>query len=137
MVAPKIVADKTAVFPADLDAPHSWTGTGDAALALIAVSQDDRAWGRAWHVPTNRPVSPRQLATALAEHAGTSGAKLRRMPGWLLSLVGRFSAIVRELPEVQYQLQRPFILDSSLTEQTFGLKPAPLEDLLLEMTANA
>ena len=55
----------------------------------------------------------------------------------LLSLAGLFSAIVRELPEVQYQLQRPFILDSSLTEQTFGLKPAPLEDLLLEMTANA
>jgi hypothetical protein len=38
MVAPKIVADKTAFFPADLDAPHSWTGTADAALALIAVS---------------------------------------------------------------------------------------------------
>jgi nucleoside-diphosphate-sugar epimerase len=137
MVAPKIVAGKTALFPADLDAPHGWAGTGDAALALIAVSQDDRAWGRAWHVPTNRPVSPRQLTTALAEHAGTSGANLRRMPGWLLSLAGLFSPIVRELPEVQYQLQRPFILDSSLTQQTFGLKPAPLEDLFLEMTANA
>lgn len=30
------------------------------------------------HVPTNRPVSPRQLATALAEHAGTSNTQPNR-----------------------------------------------------------
>ncbi|MFE3442782.1 NAD-dependent epimerase/dehydratase family protein [Nocardia sp. NPDC059180] len=134
MVVPKVIAGKAALFPADLDAEHSWTGTSDAARALIAVSEDERAWGRAWHVPTNPPVSPRQLATRLALIAGAPAAKLRRMPGWMLRAAGLASPIVRELPEVQYQLQRPFVLDSTLTEQTFGLRPTSLTEILRDMT---
>jgi nucleoside-diphosphate-sugar epimerase len=136
MVAPKVVAGKTALFPADLDAEHSWTGTADAARALIAVNEDDRAWGRAWHVPTNPPITPRHLAERLALIAGAPPAKLRRMPNWMLRAAGLVSPIARELPEVQYQLQRPFVLDSALTEQTFGLRPSPLAEILGEMTIN-
>lgn len=136
MVAPKILAGRPALFPADLDAPHSWTGTGDAARALVAIAQDDRAWGRAWHVPSNRAVSARQLANTLAQSAGAVAPRLRRMPGWLLTLAGLASPVVRELPEMQYQFQRPFILDSSETENTFGLTATPLPDILREAAAD-
>ncbi|BDT87535.1 NAD-dependent epimerase/dehydratase family protein [Nocardia cyriacigeorgica] len=134
LVAPKVIAGKTALFPADLDAPHSWTGTGDAARTLVTVAQDDRAWGRAWHVPSNPPVTPRQLADRLAAVAGASPARLRRMPGWMLRAAGLFSPVARELPEVLYQLDRPFVLDSTLTEKTFGLAPTSLDTILREMT---
>ncbi|MCV7101916.1 NAD-dependent epimerase/dehydratase family protein [Mycobacterium palustre] len=130
MVAPKVLAGKTALFPADLDAPHSWTGTVDAARALAAIGDDERAWGRPWHVPTNAAVSPRQLATVLAECAGVGAPKLRRMPRWLLAAAGLGSKAVRELPEMQYQLQRPFVMDASETEGTFGLTPTPLAEIL-------
>lgn len=133
MVAPKVLAGKTALFPADLDAAHSWTGTGDAARTLIALAEDERAWGRAWHVPTNPPVSPRQLADRLAQVAGVPAPKLRRMPEWMLRAGGLTSPAARELPEVRYQLDRPFVLDSTLTEQTFGLAPTPFTDILREM----
>lgn len=131
-VAPKVLAGKRAMVPADLDAPHSWTGTGDVARALVAASEDDRAWGRVWHVPTNPAVSVRELARRLAALAGVEPVRLSVMPLWMLRAAGLRSPMIRELPEMQYQVRRPFVLDSSLTEQTFDLKPTPLDDILRE-----
>jgi hypothetical protein len=50
----------------------------------------------------------------------------------MLKMAGIASPMIRELPEMQYQFRRPFILDSSLTEQTFGLKPSLLDEILRE-----
>ena len=52
------------------------------------------------------------------------------MPGWVLHAVGCVSPVVRELPEMQYQLQRPFILDSSRMQRKFGVTPTPLAEIL-------
>jgi nucleoside-diphosphate-sugar epimerase len=51
MVAPSVLAGTPVHIPADLDAPHSWGYPGDVARMLVALSRDERAWGRAWHVP--------------------------------------------------------------------------------------
>jgi hypothetical protein len=40
--------------------------------------------------------------------------------------------VLRELPEVAYQLERPFILDSSAAQETFGLAPTPWRQVLAE-----
>lgn len=130
MVAPKILAQKPALFPADLDAPHSWTGTVDAARALVTVAASEHVWGRAWHAPTNPPVSPRNLALTLARLAGVGPPKLYRMPRWLLGTAALSSKVVRELPEMQYQLQKPFVVDSRRIQRDFGLSPTPLDDIL-------
>lgn len=135
VAVPKILTGKVARIPADLDQPHSWTGTGDAARALVAVSRDERSWGQAWHAPTNPPVSVRDLANRLAMVAGAPPARPRSMPGWLLTAAGLASRMIRELPEMQYQFRRPFILDSSRTERTFDLEPTPLDDLLRQTLA--
>jgi hypothetical protein len=52
------------------------------------------------------------------------------MPGWLLGAAALTSKVVRELPEVQYQLQKPFVVDSSRMQREFGLSPTPLADIL-------
>jgi nucleoside-diphosphate-sugar epimerase len=132
MASQKVLAAKPALFPADLDAPHSWSGTVDTARALIAVSSDERSWGRAWHAPTNPAVSPRELAIVFARVAGVREPRLRRMPSWLLRAAALASPTIRELLEMQYQLQKPFVLDSSLTERQFGLAPTALADILHE-----
>ena len=35
---------------------------------------------------------------------------------------------MRELRETQHQFRKPFVLDSSKAQRTFGLVPTPLED---------
>jgi hypothetical protein len=42
---------------------------------------------------------------------------------------------VRELPEVAYQMEQPFILESSAAEAAFGLRPTPWEQVLTETIA--
>jgi nucleoside-diphosphate-sugar epimerase len=136
IVLPAVLAGKRASVPADLDAPHSWTDTIDVARTLIAVAADENAWGRVWHVPTAPPLSVRALATRTAELAGAPAARLSRMPGAVLWLGGLFNKDAKEIRETQYQLQRPFVLDSSAATLAFGIQPTPTDDALLA-TINA
>ena len=132
MVLTRVVAGKTAFVPANVDLPHSFTYTGDVARTLVAVATDERAWGRAWHAPTNPAVSIREAATIAARLAGRGQARVRRMPGAMLWLGGLFSPEVRAFGEMRYQFERPFVLDSTETERTFGLRPTPFEAMLRE-----
>jgi nucleoside-diphosphate-sugar epimerase len=132
MMAPQILAGEPVVIPAHLDALHSWSYIGDVARTLVAASRDERAWGRGWHVPSTATISVRELATRFAELAGAPSPTLVAMSAEELELVGRTDPIVNEFPEMQYMYQHPFILDSSLTEQTFGLRPTTLADALID-----
>jgi len=132
MVLPKVVAGKRASVPADLDAPHTWTYVGDVARTLIAVGDDERAWGRAWHVPSAEPVSVRALAARAADLAGAPPARIAAMPVTALRLAGLFNPAARALVETQYQWRRPFVLDSTAATVAFGIKPTPVDDALRE-----
>jgi nucleoside-diphosphate-sugar epimerase len=132
MVLPKILAGKRGSVPADLDAAHSWTYVGDVARTLVAVASDQKAWGRAWHVPTPTPMSIRQLATRAAELAGAPAAQVAAMPGYALRLAGLFAPAAKAMVEVQYQLRRPFVVDSSAATAAFGIEPTSTDEALLD-----
>ncbi|HWD80731.1 MAG TPA: NAD-dependent epimerase/dehydratase family protein [Kribbella sp.] len=132
-VLPKVIAGKRGMMPGDLDAPHSWTYVGDVARTLIAVADDEQAWGRAWHVPTPEPLSVRQLAARAAVLAGAPPARVAALPGVILRLAGLVDPAAREMVEMQYQWQRPFVVDSAATTVAFGLEPAATDDALKEM----
>ena len=44
--------------------------------------------------------------------------------------MGLVSPLMRELRETEYQFRDAFVMDSSVAEATFGLKPTPWEDIL-------
>jgi nucleoside-diphosphate-sugar epimerase len=68
-VAKPVLAGKRALLAVPPDQPHSFTSANDAAAALITAAGDQRAWGKAWHAPTNPPLTLRQLATRYGELA--------------------------------------------------------------------
>ncbi|WAX58131.1 hypothetical protein M6B22_05020 [Jatrophihabitans cynanchi] len=127
IIAPALRKGRTAYVPADPDAPHTWTNVEDVARLLVVAATDERAWGRAWHVPSAAPCSLREL-TAIAAAQLDAAAKIRSLPYAALWAAGLFNAQLRELRETQYQFRGPFVLDSTAAEQTFGLRPARLED---------
>lgn len=130
-----LLAGRRAMSPAPLDVPHSWTSTQDAARALVAVATDEQAWGRAWPVPSNPPMTIRQLAARFCEVNGAPPAKLTALPYPVMWAAGLFSPMIRELRATRYQFTAPFVLDSSATERTFGIRPRPIEESLLEAAA--
>lgn len=131
LVLPAVLAGRRALVPADLDAPHSWTSIIDVARTLVAVAADENAWGRVWHVPTAAPLSVRELAVRAADLAGLPAPRLSPMPSSVLWMAGLLNTNAREIREIQYQLRRPFILDSSEATEIFGILPTPTDDALL------
>src|SRR5204863_5300298 len=75
-----LLAGRRAYVPGPLDVPHSWTSINDAAAMLVTAATDERAWGRAWHVPTSDPLTVRELATLFAEVNGAPSLKPHREP---------------------------------------------------------
>lgn len=118
------------------DAPHSWTYVPDVGrLAARVAAGDPRdigdlAWGRAWHVPTSAPRTFDEAADDVARIAGVRRRRLWVLPRALGTAAGVAVPFMRELRETRHQFERPFILDSTDTERTFGLEPTPWEDAL-------
>ncbi|MGW6728033.1 NAD-dependent epimerase/dehydratase family protein [Nocardia sp. NPDC055029] len=137
LVLPRILAGRRASITADLDAPHSWTYVGDVARTLVAVASDESAWGKPWHVPTPPPVSVRALAVRTAELAEAPPARVSALPVAALRLAGLFDSAARETVEMRYQMNRPFVMDSSATTAAFGLTPTPTDEVLHEMITAA
>lgn len=117
------------------DMPHSWTYAPDIAAALATLGTDPRAWGRAWHVPTNPPLSQREMLGAIARIGVAPEPRLQTLPGWALGALGLFVPFLRELEEVRYQFERPFVVDSTDYQTTFGVAPTPMHDALAATVA--
>jgi nucleoside-diphosphate-sugar epimerase len=130
VILPAMAKGRTARVPANIDLPHTFTYTLDVARTLVATARDERAWGRAWHVPSNPPVTIRSLAQRFFEVTGRPAVKVTRLPRWLPRLAAPFNPWVRELVEMDYQFYRPFVLDSSAATRTFDLQATPLDEAL-------
>ncbi|MCC9312429.1 NAD-dependent epimerase/dehydratase family protein [Kitasatospora sp. RB6PN24] len=127
-VMPKLLRGKAVSALGDPDAPHSWTYLPDVAAALVEVAGEGAAWGRAWHVPTQPPLSTREMVTRLAAAAGSGPVAVRPVPPAVLGLMSLVSPLIRELKEIRYQFDRPFVIDSSAYEAEFALRATPLDE---------
>ncbi|GAA2488488.1 NAD-dependent epimerase/dehydratase family protein [Winogradskya humida] len=135
VIGPAIAKGRTAYVPGDPDAPHTWTYIGDMATALVRLARDERAWGRAWHVPSAPAESVRQLAARHAQLAGVPEVKMRKLPRWVMRTAGLAVPMARELAEMDYQFYGPYLLDATETARTFGLQPTDLDVAIREEAA--
>jgi nucleoside-diphosphate-sugar epimerase len=133
MIGPKVLAGEEVVFPADLDAAHSWTYTGDVARTLVAIARSDEGWGRAWHTPQTSDISIREITERFAAVAGVPTPPIREMTALELHTAALADPIIAEMTEMQYLYLRPLVMDWSRTSATFDLKPTPLDEVLAEL----
>jgi nucleoside-diphosphate-sugar epimerase len=127
-VIPRVLAGKPVKVFGSLDAPHSWTYVPDVSRTLAALATDDRGWGRAWHVPTNPPLSQRDAIASIAAAAGVPVPKLTSWSRRALRAVGIAVPMVRALGEVLHQFEGPWVIDAADTTATFGIEPTPWAD---------
>jgi nucleoside-diphosphate-sugar epimerase len=141
VILPAVKRGGTAWVPANPDLPHTFTYTGDMARTLVTLAGDERAYGKAWHVPSPAPVTMRQVADRYCALTGTPPLKLHKLPRFGMHAGGLFVPLAREMAEMDYQWYRPFVLDTTLTQATFGLTPTDVEqginDLIPAVEATA
>jgi nucleoside-diphosphate-sugar epimerase len=126
----RALSGKTVSVVGDPDVVHSWTAMDDVTTMLVRLGTDDRAWGRAWHVPTAPAISSRELVHQLCSIAGIDPVKVRGYSSFELRIAGVFSKSIREVGDILYQLEKPFVIDSSDATATFGLEATPTTDVL-------
>ncbi len=122
----RLIAGKPAQVVGNPDKLHSYTFIDDFGRALATLGQREGVVGQIWHVPTAPARTTREMVALIA---GKS-AKVSALPRWMVSMAGLFDAQVRELKEMLYEFEEDFVLDSSRFEQSFGVKPTPLEQSL-------
>ena len=135
-VVPRLLAGRDVTVIKSADTMHTWTATDDVARLLVTVALDDKAWGRPWHVPSNPPRTQREAVGDLCRVAGLPTVTVKEYPNLLVRGMGLVSPMMRELREVAYQLEAPFVLDSTAAQQTFGLAPTPWDDVLAGVLAS-
>lgn len=136
IVLPAWHKGRRALLPARLDLPHSFTDVRDVARLLAVGARDERAWGRVWHVPSPAPSTLGAVTAIAADQLGVPD-KVGTLPYAALWAAGLFNPFVKELRETQHQVRTPFVLDSSVAQETFGLMPHTIEESVAFDIANS
>ena len=134
-VVPRLLAGRRVQVLGSADRLHTWTFVGDVARLLVTVATDERAWGRPWHTPSGPPRTQREAVTDLCRVAGVPPVPVAVLHRPLVRLAGAVSPTIREVGEVLYQFERPFVMDSGAAQRTFGQPPTPWEDALAAVVA--
>jgi nucleoside-diphosphate-sugar epimerase len=127
-MVPAVLAGRKLTVIGSTKQPHSFTYVPDLAAAMIRAAESPSMWNKVWHAPTGPAVTQRDLAAAFADAADVKAPRVGVLPGWLLRTAGAFSADARELAEMLYQFEKPFIMDSTASEAALGLRPTPLPE---------
>ncbi|HVR20380.1 MAG TPA: NAD-dependent epimerase/dehydratase family protein [Polyangiaceae bacterium] len=118
----------------DPNQPHSYSYVRDVADALVTLGTDERAKNRLWHLPVN-PAEPTRTTIARAARALGIELGAKRFAPRLLSLLGVVSPMLREVAEMTYQWEAPFVLDDSRFRDTFGVTATPWDPAMNETAA--
>ena len=122
-------AGRRARVVGDPDAPHSWAYLPDVAAVLATLGTDERAWGRAWMVPSTPPRSQRQALTDLAAAIGAPPAKVSGIPWPVLTAGGVVVPQLREITAIRHQFDAAFVVDGSETTATFGVEATSWDEV--------
>lgn len=127
-IVPRILAGKTIRPLGNPDVAHSFTYVPDLAAAMIAAARREDLWNSVLHAPTAPAPTLRGMAEEFALAAGVSKPRVRPISRRMIQTLGTVFRDLRELAEVLYQFERPFIIDSSHSEALLGLRPTSLPE---------
>ena len=128
MIFEKMKKGKSAQWFVNAKQPHSYTYTPDAAVALFMLSGSESAYGQTWHLPTAKPALTGNEFISIAAKYMHAKNRVQVLPKWLVGIVGLFMPVMKELGEMLYQNEFPYVFDSSKFEKAFQFKPTPYEE---------
>ena len=127
-VMPAALAGKTATVLGDPDQPHTYTYLPDIGEGLAVLGEHPDAPGQVWHLPNDPDThTTRHLVDIAYQAAGQPRTRVRGIPAFLLRALGLVNPVMRELVEMQYEYQAPFIVDSSKITDKLGAHATPLD----------
>ena len=122
------IADKRARVVVDPDAIHTYHYIPDVAAGLMTLGcADALAYGRPWMLPCARPGTMRELVARFSGELGRE-IKLSGVPRWIVHASGIFVPLLREVGEMMYQWDEPFVINDQRFRERFPQQPTDVDE---------
>ena len=125
----RAVQGKSAQVAGNPDQPHTYTYIPDIGRGLVVLGAREEALGRAWHLPSPETFTTRQFVEMIFEEVGKP-ARVQAAPKILLRAMGLFNPALREIVEMLYEFEEPFVVDDSRFVREFGEQATPLREAI-------
>ncbi|WP_215226212.1 NAD-dependent epimerase/dehydratase family protein [Echinicola shivajiensis] len=123
MVFKPLSKGKSAKWFGNSHCPHSFTYTPDAGKATALLGNTPDAFNQIWHLPTaSNPPSGKEWIHMVAKEMAVN-PNYQLIPKWIFNISEIFVPFMKELNEMLYQYERPYIFDSKKFEELFFFKP--------------
>ncbi len=115
---PALAGKRTRVL-GDPDQPHTYSYVPDIARGLAVLGEHSEADGEVWHLPNPPTATTREFIEQIFEVVEHEPG-ISSLPSAAVSLVGLFNKDVRELKEMLYEFEDPYVVNSEKFVTTFG-----------------
>jgi nucleoside-diphosphate-sugar epimerase len=109
------------------DAIHTYHYVPDVAagLATLGTAGDD-AYGQPWMLPCAPAEPMRALVARFSRYLGRD-IELTVTPRWAMRALGLVVPMIREINEMMYQWDEPFVIDDRRFRKAFAAEPTEVE----------
>lgn len=114
----RMLKGKNPQFVGAPNTPHTFSDVVDLGKALVELALAEDTYGQAWHLPVGRPITIEEAVEIFNQHLGRN-FKVSFMPKWLRTLVGLFVPALREVNEMAYQFDHPYIMSDEKFRKRF------------------
>ena len=105
------------------EAIHTYHYIPDVAAGLFALGRAGADnYGRPWMLPCAPAETLRRLVARFSQALGRE-IGIAAMPRWMTRAVGLFIPLLREVDEMLYQWDEPFVVDDRRFRERFGVTP--------------
>ena len=118
-IVPSMLAGRGVSVLGKLDMPHSYTYIEDFGKGLVILGAHDEALGQSWHIPNAPTLTTRQMLTLFFEEARLS-PRMGSVPDLMVRVLGWVKPVVREVAEMLYEFNEPFVVESGKFAKAFG-----------------
>jgi nucleoside-diphosphate-sugar epimerase len=110
---------------------HSFSYVPDAGRAMAILGTSESSWGEVWIPPVQQPLTQSQLADVVWAAAGRRLPAKTQVSGRTMTrALGLFIRPMREMVEMLYEFEKPYIVDSTRFELAFGVTATPLAEAI-------
>jgi nucleoside-diphosphate-sugar epimerase len=118
-----IVSNQIAIFIGDLNTPREYVYLPDAAKMIVEIASRDESYGENWNIPGAGTISGQEIVNIARKVTGYKKIVLP-LGKTLISLVGLFDPLMREVVEIMYLTKEPIILSGEKYGKRIGIIPA-------------
>jgi len=120
---PRVFKGRSGQVLMNPDIRHTYHYIPDVAVGLATLGgAPDDAFGKPWMLPCRPAETFRALVQRLERPLGTP-IRLAVVPGWVQRAMSVFMPVLREIREMQYQWEEPFVIDDFRFRERFGAVP--------------